>query len=298
MTSQKLIEHAYQLAIDIKADAILIYGDVASATNDIRRVIDKLPVKLIVVTRASDSFSTEEVPRVLRIAVPDVPMTRLGQIKVALLVGMARGVVSKVDRVVILTGIERSGLIDTIMVLDLKTESELISTSDPLIPENGVQPEVFERVLTIAAQIAFEGREGRQVGTIFVIGDSGEVLKNSENLVLNPFFGYSESQRNIMDVHLEETIKEFSTIDGAFVISGKGTIETAGTRLLATGLAPGLPADFPKGLGTRHAAAAAITSITKAIAISISQSTGSLTIFRAGHRIAEIPKPSPERLFV
>jgi DNA integrity scanning protein DisA with diadenylate cyclase activity len=96
-----------------------------------------------------------------------------------------------------------------------------------------------------------------------------------------------------MDVRLEETIKEFSTIDGAFVISGEGIIETAGTRLLATAIPP----DFPKGLGTRHAAAAAITSITKALAISISQSTGSLSIFRAGHRIAEIPKPSPERLF-
>jgi DNA integrity scanning protein DisA with diadenylate cyclase activity len=148
-------------------------------------------------------------------------------------------------------------------------------------------------VLTIAAQIAFEGREGRQVGTIFVIGDEQEVLKLTQNLVLNPFYGYPEEKRNILDANLEETIKEFATIDGAFVIAGNGIVETAGARLLASVV----PHDLSHGLGTRHASAAAITNLTKSVSVSISQSTGTITIFRAGRIVAQLPRPTPERRF-
>ncbi|MCA9244705.1 MAG: diadenylate cyclase, partial [Phycisphaerales bacterium] len=47
----------------------------------------------------------------------------------------------------------------------------------------------------------------------------------------------------------------------------------------------------PRGLGARHQAAAAITSVTEAIAITISHSTGSVTVFRNGRIVTEIEKP-------
>ena len=86
--------------------------------------------------------------------------------------------------------------------------------------------------------------------------------------------------------YLTETVKEFCTIDGAFVIKGTGTIVSAGTYLL-----PKLVAEeLPQGLGARHAAGAAITAATKSIAITISESTGTVRIWRQGRLITEIEK--------
>ena len=98
------------------------------------------------------------------------------------------------------------------------------------------------------------------VGTLFVIGDSDQVLTQSHQLVINPFHGYPENERNILDPRLEETIKEFSAIDGAFVIRGDGVILAAGAYLAPRSK---LDEKLPQGLGTRHEAAAGITAMTR-----------------------------------
>ena len=49
--------------------------------------------------------------------------------------------------------------------------------------------------------------------------------------------------------------------------------------------------ELPRGLGARHHAAAAITAVTDSIAVTVSASTGSITIFRRGRIITEIQKP-------
>ena len=151
-----------------------------------------------------------------------------------------------------------------------------------------VTPAVFERTLTLATQLAGEGREGRPVGTIFVVGDSDRVLEQSRSLVLNPLHGYPESDRNILDPAIEETIKEFSAIDGAFIVRGSGAVVAAGIQLLPTASSPQLP----KGLGTRHAAAGAITASTEAVAVVVSQSTGTISVFKSGQIVTAIHKPT------
>ena len=97
-------------------------------------------------------------------------------------------------------------------------------------------------------------------------------------LVLNPFFGYKAEDRNILNPFMDETIKEFSSVDGAFIIRGDGVVETAGSLLQAADFSQPLPS----GLGTRHAAAAAISVAAECIAIVVSSSTGQVTLFRRG----------------
>ena len=133
-----------------------------------------------------------------------------------------------------------------------------------------------------------EGREGRTVGTLFVVGDSDRVLSQSHQLVFNPFHGYPEEERNILDHRLEETIKEFSAIDGAFVVRGDGVVLSAGRYLAPRSK---LEEPLPQGLGTRHEAAASITVTTDAIAVCVSQSTGTVSIFKRGRMILDIQKP-------
>jgi DNA integrity scanning protein DisA with diadenylate cyclase activity len=136
-------------------------------------------------------------------------------------------------------------------------------------------------VLGLALDLGQHGREGRRVGALLVIGSAIEVLKHSEQMILNPFKGYDEKQLNILDQSMTETVKEYSSLDGAFIIRGNGVIATAGARL-KVGLSEGLPS----GLGARHAAAAGITANTKCIALTVSQSDGAVRVWRAGRLVA------------
>jgi len=79
-----------------------------------------------------------------------------------------------------------------------------------------------------------------------------------------------------------------SAIDGAFVIQNNGVIVTAGRHLSAALESK----DFPQGLGSRHIAAAGITSITDAVAIVISESTGTVSVFKNGNVFVRIEKPN------
>ena len=143
-------------------------------------------------------------------------------------------------------------------------------------------------MIEIASELGSEGREGKPVGTLFVVGNQEKVLPLTRQLILNPFKGYPEDNRNILDHSLEETIKELSAIDGAFIIRGDGIVESCGTYLKTSGQEE---FELPQGLGTRHHAAAAITSVTDSIAVTVSESTGAVTIFRGGAIITEIEKP-------
>jgi diadenylate cyclase len=203
---------------------------------------------------------------------------RMAQLRSAILVALTRGVISFNDRLCCLGGIAGSNQFDTVVVVDVEREFQTLLTGQAdLLPED-VKPEVLERVLAVATELAIEGREGKPVGCLFVVGASALVEKLTKPLVLNPFYGYKEEDRNILNPFMDETVKEFSTIDGAFVIRGDGVVISAGSLIQATDTEHLLPS----GLGSRHAAAAAISVATPCIAIVVSSSTGQVTIFRRG----------------
>lgn len=287
--SRSLIRHAHAIAREIGAKAVLLYADVVEEDQDVIDLVQDVDFRVLVVTRRSGFVAPEgwgDLCKVVR--VPDLKMTRAGQIKVALLVAAAEGLVRSTDKIVCTTGIDGSGRVDTIMVLELGTEIELIAdlAAEPLPAD--IAPAVFERLLTLAGELGAEGREGRPVGTLFILGDSDSVLAQSRQLVINPFFGYPEAERNILDPRLEETIKEFAAIDGAFVIRGDGVILSAG-RYLSPAAKPEEP--LAQGLGTRHEAAASITVTTESLALCVSQSTGTVSIYRRGRLMTDINKP-------
>jgi diadenylate cyclase len=219
---------------------------------------------------------------------PNIDLTRMGQIKLAVLMGLSAGIVSGKDRIVCVTGLPRLHHLDNILVLDLGKEFELLTTNKGASMVGSVRPEVFEGVLNLAIELANQGREGKPVGTIFALGDHEKVLQLSRQLVMNPFHGYPEEERHILDPHLRETIREFSAIDGAFVIRDDGVVMAAGRHLNAA-LEEG---DLPRGLGSRHVAGAGITAVTDAVAIAISESDGTVRIFKQGSIFMEIEKAS------
>ncbi len=287
--TRSLVRHAHAIAREAGARVVLLYADVVEEDADLASLIQDVDFRVILVSRR-DGFRPptgwDDLCAV--VSVPDIPMTRAGQVKIATLVATVEGLVQAGDRVVWLTGIQGSNALDTILVLDLGAEIEMFSVAaaEPLPAD--IRPAVFERVLTLAGELGLEGREGRPVGTLFVVGDSEAVLAQSRQLVINPFHGYPEDERNVLDPRLEETIKEFSAIDGAFLIRGDGVILSA-ARYLIPQEKPVEP--LPPGLGARHEAAAGITATTRAVALCISESTGTVSIFRGGRLVTDIQKP-------
>jgi len=144
-----------------------------------------------------------------------------------------------------------------------------------------IEHHVLARIIQIAGELAAEGREGKPVGTLFVLGNSEAVLKSSQQMVVNPFGGYREENRNILDPGLEATIKEFSKLDGAFIIRGDGVILSSGVFLKAETNQESLL----KGYGARHNAAANISQLTGVIAVALSESTRRASVFKGGKRI-------------
>lgn len=285
--TQSLVNHAHAVAREIGAEAIMFDADALESAEELDDVVKSLDYRIILVTRDPQTAAQPGSDTLKIIAVPNVPLTRVGQIKMAVVVGIAEKAIARGDLVVCLSGMQNSDRLDMMVVVKVGEEPEFLLTDEthPVPPD--VQPAVFERVLNIASELATEGREQRPVGAIFVVGDSDKVLENSRQLVFNPFHGYPEQERNILTGELDETIKEFAAIDGAFIIRGDGVLLSAGRYLMPKGK-PAEP--LRSGLGTRHEAAAAITAVSDAVAITLSQSTSTITIFNSGRVMTEIEK--------
>jgi DNA integrity scanning protein DisA with diadenylate cyclase activity len=136
--------------------------------------------------------------------------------------------------------------------------------------------------------VGFDGFEGDPVGTILMVGDSTAVMEKSKQLTLNPFQGYSEDDRNILDPKIRDTVRNFCLLDGAIIIREDGVLLAAGRYLRPP---ENLELDLPMGLGTRHAAALAITKVTQAIAFVVSKTTGAVSIYRGGGLVVDIKQP-------
>ena len=155
----------------------------------------------------------------------------------------------------------------------------------------------LEEVVDLAVELAREGREGRKIGTLFVIGDVDVVTERSRPLILDPLFGHAEELLRVERPEFRETVKELAQLDGAFLLADDGTFVSAG-RFVDVDV--NAAENFLPGLGTRHAAAASISRTTDAIAVVVSQSSVVRVFARGEVRAEIIPELfllSRERLF-
>ncbi|MFQ5491690.1 MAG: DNA integrity scanning protein DisA nucleotide-binding domain protein [Phycisphaerae bacterium] len=279
-----MIEAAVGVAKRVGAQVMMVYID---AVEDVEKFVASVKGKTRVVFIARDEKDAKLAKAVNAevVTVPGFNLTRMGQIKMATIIAFSQQLLRGGDVFVFVSGVVGHGL-DTLVIMKVGAEYELFQTVDqPRLTEH-IRRVAFQRVLTLALELAHEGREGKPVGALFVVGDYREVQKYCQQNIINPFHGYTEKQKNILDDAMKETVKEFAAIDGAFIIKGTGVIASAGTTLRANVAGE----ELPLGLGARHAAAAAITASTKSIAISVSESTGTVRIWRRGKMITELEK--------
>lgn len=223
------------------------------------------------------------------VRIPPATLSRMGQVKVTILLAVTDGLLRAGQRVVCLAGAGQG--LDLMYVAQVGASLALAHLSGEQTSASGVHPRVLGRLLELAVELGSEGREGRPVGTLFVVGDYERVKPLTRQMILNPFFGYPEADRNLLEGRLAETIKELATIDGAFLIRGDGVVESAGTFLKTSALPD---KTLPSGLGARHQAAAGITCVTDCLAITVSESTGTVCVFRGGEIVTELHQAQVE----
>ncbi|MEM8672112.1 MAG: diadenylate cyclase [Planctomycetota bacterium] len=143
---------------------------------------------------------------------------------------------------------------------------------------------IVETIIEVAIQIGREGRSAQPTGTMFVVGDTQKVLERSFDSGVDPFRGYARKYGNLFDPRVQDDAKELAKLDGAFIVDGDGVIvrsrqilEVSPDELTMT-----------QGLGARHWAAAAVTRSTSAIAVVVSQATGSVRVYKDGNVVTYI----------
>ncbi|MEM7233682.1 MAG: PTS sugar transporter subunit IIA [Planctomycetota bacterium] len=277
--TQLLMSHAQKIAREMGVTSIL--ARISSAEE--LAILKRLPrrKKFIVATNSRRLAKEAEkvVERVLLL--PKVPITQSTGVRLTALMALTHGLIQKGDVVAFLTGNDGKAL-DTMTIVEIGKEfGRFVSASGAVGP--GIAPEVLERVIALAVELGAEGREGRAVGTIFVVvGDPEKLEPFTQQMVINPFRGYPEEETNILDPTLAETIKEFASIDGGFVVRGDGVVLSAGTFLKVD-----QDVELPGGLGARHRAGAGITKVLNCVSVTLSQS-GDVTLFKSGAELLRL----------
>jgi DNA integrity scanning protein DisA with diadenylate cyclase activity len=102
-------------------------------------------------------------------------------------------------------------------------------------------------------------------------------------MILDPLYGHPEESKRIDSLDVRETLKELAQLDGAFVVSDEGVVLSAARYIDAVSN----HLDLPLGLGSRHVAAASVSSRTDAVAVVVSESS-TVRMFDDGELVVEI----------
>lgn len=277
-----LFDLAIELCLHQQGDAILVLLDGPTEWDTLREHSGSVRVIAAADTAAELDGATEVGVPTVKLEMPaSAVYDKLAQ---ALLEAVADDLIQPGARVVALYSGFEEARIDSISVIEMSDHLGRLTVRDLRQLETSVPLETLQTVVNLALEIGREGREGKPVGTLFVVGDDKRVLRSSHPQGFDPVRGYSRKDRNLKSGRVREAVKEIAQLDGAFVIAADGAVAAACQYIDA----PATNITLSKGLGSRHWAAAAISRATKAIAITVSESSGTVRLFQNGEVILRI----------
>jgi DNA integrity scanning protein DisA with diadenylate cyclase activity len=281
-TQFEIIRAALGLIAKPNVDHLLYVGDLV-LPEEVFRGKPKARKKLVQAVVSPSQRAVVEAAGTPVLPLPEYDLGRPEKLKIALVSGIARGLFKEGDVVVSLLSGKPTSMPDSILVVTVGEEED--DGSFGFLQAEGVSPGVMDALIDLAVSIGVEGWEGRPIGALFVVGDSNTVMEKSRQLTLNPFQGYSEDEKNIMNPDVRHALHAFAVLDGAFVVREDGVVVAAGRYL---NFDEDKDVDVPLGLGARHMAAAGISRDTESIAIVVSQTSGSVRVFRHGKAALEL----------
>jgi hypothetical protein len=279
---ERLLETAVRLFESTTAEAILLLVEERLDWARIRELAHSGPVLVAADDAAHLAGAVDHGMKQVTLDVAGLPVhERLAQ---ALLECVAAEMVAPEAQVVAVYSGFAAGTIDSVSLLRLAEHLGQLTVRDLRNLETKVPLETLKLVVDLAVEIGREGREGKPVGTLFVVGDTRKVVQSSHSAGFDPVRGYSRAERRLTDPRVREGLKEIAQLDGAFVIGPDGTVEAAARYIDASAE----NVSVSKGLGARHWAAAAITRRTKSVAVAVSETSGTVRIFQNGEVVLRI----------
>jgi diadenylate cyclase len=273
---------ARQIATTAEADSLLLLLETQLDWTRLRQLTEGHNV-ILAADRAADLGGAAEAGfSVIQLVPGDSPVYE--QLTRALLEGVADDLLAPSSCVVAMYSGFEGGVIDSLSVIRLDEHLGRLTAQDLRQLETRVPLDTLKTTVDLAVAIGREGREGKPVGTLFVVGDHRATLKHCHPLGFDPVKGYGTHERQLSDPKVREAIKEIAQLDGAFVVASDGTVVAACQHVSA----PAADITLSKGLGTRHWAAASISRVTQAIAITVSESNGTVRLFQNGEVMLRI----------
>ena len=277
-----VIKAAIALASKPHIDHLLYVGDLP-LPEEVFRGKPRARKKLVQAVVGPSQRSVIEGEGIPVLPLPEYDLGRPEKLKIALVSGIARGIYKEGDVVLGLLARKPAAPPDSLFLVTVGQEEG--DGSFGFLQAETVSAGVMDALIDLAVSIGVEGWEGRPVGALFVVGDSNTVMEKSKQLTLNPFQGYSEDEKNIMNPDVRHALHAFAVLDGAFVVREDGVVVAAGRYL---NFDEEEEVDVPLGLGARHMAAAGISRDSESIAIVVSQTSGSVRVFRRGKVALEL----------
>jgi len=275
---RRLIGTLRLLRLEIDAAAIFVFPEAAVDWAKFRRVIEDEHIIVASTNAAVLAAAEEEHYQTIRIHL-DGNATIYDRISHAILEAVADDLIPHRCRVLAFySGIDPAWL-DSFSVVNLDEHLVRLSGRDLRQLESRVPLKTLKTIVDLAVDIGWEGREGSPIGTLFVVGDTRKVLAMSSAAGFDPVKGYTRAERSLFDPKVREGVKEIAQLDGAIVVASDGVVESAARYLEATSTST---LSLSPGLGARHWTAAAVSRMTSALAITVSQSTGTVRIFQNG----------------
>lgn len=279
---ESILKLGVRLAGSIAADAILVLLD--GPTDWLRLKAAADGVKVLVAADSGEQVEGAAQAGLATVLLDMEDNPVYAKLARALLEGVADNILAPGAQAVALYSGFEAGVIDSISVIDLGDHLGRLTVQDLRQLETSVPLDTLKTVVDLALEIGHEGREGKPVGTLFVVGDHRKVLSHSRPAGFDPVKGYNRKERDLNDPRVREGIKEVAQLDGAFVVSAEGVVEAAARYIDA----PTANITLSKGLGARHWAAAAISRVTKCVTVAVSESSGTVRIFQNGEVMLRI----------
>jgi diadenylate cyclase len=276
----------YSLALSLResagAEAILLLLDGPGDWQRLKKAAGDAKVLVAAATAEDLEGASEAGLAAIRLDMPNSPVyERLTQ---SVLEAVADDILAPGSCVVALYSGFDAEAIDSLSVINLGEHLNRLTSRDLRQLETRAPLDTLKIVVDLAVEIGREGREGKPVGTLFVVGDARKVLNSSHPAGFDPMKGYHRRERNLSDPRVREGIKEIAQMDGAIIVSADGTVEAA-CRYLDCSAAE---VTLSKGLGARHWAAAAVSRATNAVAVTVSQTNGTVRIFQNGEVVLRV----------
>lgn len=279
-----LVEYAFDMASRLGIRNVFVRADQVVD----RRLVEECrsDEKLFWLVHSKDiPKRSESVSDEILIGIPDNAVGGSDEMTVGLTAAVLLQELKVEETAICLTGVAGSNRLDNLLVINPERDLSWFRDHKMSRATKKIASEEGIRLLDIALRFASEGREGKPIGTIFVLGNPRVTNKFVRPLILNPLSGHPSGTRSIHNPDFFETMRELSAIDGAFVINTRGVVLQAGVYLNAKANAKTI---VKEGMGSRHVAAAAISANTNGVTFVISESSGRVTVFADGAAILEL----------